>query len=228
MLPGKGLLSPIQEAFLRLFARIPDQEQFYLTGGTALAEFYMGHRISYDLDLFTTVEPLILPFSYQIEKSGTEYGLDIRVNRRFASYVEFLVQQGKEQLKVDLALDAPFRFAPPVLSTLGVWINDFQDIQIDKLLAYFGRAEPRDAVDLYYLIQNSRLQPLLDMAAQKDPGFDLYWFAVALNRCAVFPDEIERWPVKMLVECSAVEIKKTFQQLADDLMRSLTGNNPTG
>ena len=42
MLQGKGLLTATQEAFLRLFATLPDQERFYLTGGTALAEFYLG------------------------------------------------------------------------------------------------------------------------------------------------------------------------------------------
>lgn len=61
MLQGKGLLTPIQEAFLRLFATLPDQERFYLAGGTALKEFYLGHRLSYDLDLFTPEMDLALP-----------------------------------------------------------------------------------------------------------------------------------------------------------------------
>jgi hypothetical protein len=48
-----NLLTPLQEQFLQVFATLPDQEQFYLTGGTALAEFYLGHHLSYDLDFFT-------------------------------------------------------------------------------------------------------------------------------------------------------------------------------
>lgn len=35
MLKGKGLLTPIQKAFLAAFAGLPDQAQFYLSGGTA-------------------------------------------------------------------------------------------------------------------------------------------------------------------------------------------------
>jgi predicted nucleic acid-binding protein len=54
VLKCKGILSDFQKAFLRLFAGLPDQERFYLTGGTALSEYYLGHRLSYDLDLFTT------------------------------------------------------------------------------------------------------------------------------------------------------------------------------
>jgi len=44
MLKGKGILSSLQQKFARAFATLPDQEHFYLTGGTALAEFYLGHR----------------------------------------------------------------------------------------------------------------------------------------------------------------------------------------
>jgi len=34
---------------------------FYLTGGTALAEFYLAHRKSFDLDIFTTEKGIIIP-----------------------------------------------------------------------------------------------------------------------------------------------------------------------
>lgn len=69
---------------------------------------------------------------------------------------------------------------------------------MDKLLAYFGCAEPRDAVDLYFILKKDSFELLLELVAQKDTGFDLYWFSIALNRCENFPDEFERWPVKML------------------------------
>ena len=222
MIKGKGLLTPIQKTFLAVFAQIPDQEKFFLTGGTALAEYYLGHRLSFDLDFFTSEAELITPVSYQIEAACSSKGLQLSVVRRFASYVEFLLRQGEESLKIDLALDSPFRFEPPVLSETGVWVNNFTDIRVDKILAFYGRAEPRDAVDLYFLIQNKSIQPLFDLAAQKDPGFDRYWMAVALNRVMNFPDEIERWPVKMLVPFDPVQLKADFQALALELMKGLS------
>jgi hypothetical protein len=223
MLKGKGILSDFQTDFLRLFAGLPDQEHFYLTGGTALAEYYLGHRLSYDLDLFTSEADLILPFSYQVEKTAQSAGLQVVVVRRFASFVEFQISRGDDQLKIDLALDSAFRFAPVEASETGVAVNDFQDIQTDKTLAFFGRAEPRDAIDLYFLLQRTSFEDLAKLARQKDPGFDLYWFAVALNRVAKFPDEIERWPVKMLVDCDPVELKRIFQALAMQIMAAQTG-----
>jgi hypothetical protein len=223
VLKGRGILSDLQKTFLQMFSTLPDQERFFLTGGTALAEYYLGHRFSYDLDLFSSEADLILPFSYQIEKAAQAAGFQVKIVRRFASFVEFQVSQGKEILKVDLALDSPFRFAPVEMGEIGVMVNDFQDIQTDKTLAFFGRAEPRDAIDLYFLLQRTKLEELAELAHQKDGGFDLYWFAIALNRVTKFPDEIERWPVKMLVQCDPVEIKLSFQKMAMQIMASHTG-----
>lgn len=216
-----GLLTPIQKTFLVIFSELPDQTQFYLTGGTALAEYYLGHRLSYDLDLFTGVENLVLPVSYQIETIFQKKELSLQVVRRFSSFVQFLFEKDGESLKIDLAFDSPYRLAPTVESPDGILINNYTDLRVDKLLAYFGRAEPRDAVDLYFILQEEPLALLLKQAAQKDPGFDLYWFAIALNRCETFPDEIERWPVKMLKSFEPPTLKKNFLDLALKIMGEL-------
>jgi len=76
-------------------------------------------------------------------------------------------------------------------------------------------------VDLYFILQFQSADVLLERAKQKDPGFDAYWFAVALNRCVSFPDEPERWPVKMLVDWDPKLIKTLFRSWALDLMESL-------
>ena len=213
-----GLLTNLQKEFLSVFSGLSDQKQFYLTGGTALAEYYLGHRLSFDLDFFTSIEDLIVPTSYQIENVCQRKGLGLKVVRRFSSFVEFLIEKGDESLKIDLALDSPYRFEHPIPSPEGVLVNAYSDLRVDKLLAYFGRAEPRDAVDLFFIIQDEPSDPLLEQAQEKDPGFDLYWFAVALNRCENFPDEIERWPVKMLKPFEPPAHKTTFLAWAMKLM----------
>lgn len=125
-------------------------------------------------------------------------------------------------MKIDLALNSPYRFEPPVLSGEGIYVNDYSDLRSDKLLAYFGRAEPRDAIDLYFILQKESPESLLEQAAQKDPGFDLYWFALALNRCENFPDELDRWPVKMLQPFEPRKLKQTFLEWGMKLMEKAT------
>ncbi|MBU0510581.1 MAG: nucleotidyl transferase AbiEii/AbiGii toxin family protein [Chloroflexi bacterium] len=219
---AKGVITALQRDLLALFASLPDQQYFYLTGGTALAEFYLGHRLSFDLDFFTSQDGLIQPFSYQLEKACENHGCHVTVVRRFATFVQFTVDRGDESHKIDLALDSPFRFESTVQAEYGGYVNDFADLKVDKLLAYFGRAEPRDAIDLHFLMQIEPLDVLLELAPQKDPGFDLYWFAVALNRAKAFPDELERWPVKMLMDVDPVALKQNFQSLAAEILSRLT------
>ena len=51
--------TPLKRDFLReWFAK---EQRFFLTGGSALGLFYLDHRRSYDLDLFTT-EPVLSDF----------------------------------------------------------------------------------------------------------------------------------------------------------------------
>jgi len=135
-----GILTAIQKTFLEIFSELPDKAQFYLTGGTALAEYYLGHRLSFDLVFFTGVNDLVLPVSYQIEALCQKKGLNLQVVRRFSSFVQFLFEKGTESLKIDLALDSPYRLAPIVKSPDGILVNNYTDLRVDKLLAYFGRA----------------------------------------------------------------------------------------
>jgi predicted nucleotidyltransferase component of viral defense system len=86
---SRGLLTAAQLKILELFRDLPDAEHYYLTGGTALAEFYLGHRRSFDLDLFTAERGIILPFSRMMEERFREKGFAIRPIRRLESFAEF-------------------------------------------------------------------------------------------------------------------------------------------
>lgn len=218
MLKGKGTLAPIQKNLLVDFGKIRDASLFYLTGGTALAEFYLGHRRSYDLDFFTAEKELIIPFTKDIEESFLRQQFTLNVIRRFESFVELEVSKKGESVQLHFAYDSPFHFEEPRPSEFGVRINDYQDLIIDKLLAFFGRAEPRDAVDLFFILQNENFWRLLDLAPHKDPGFDLYWLAIALEKAREFPDGIDQWPVDMLIDVDARELKTTFLSLAHEIM----------
>ena len=220
MLKGKGLLSAAQRRFLRLFSKTPDSTHFYLTGGTALAEFYLGHRYSFDLDLFTAEPDLLTPFCRVLEARARKKRHPLQVIKRFETFVEYLYQSEPE-FRIQLAVGSPFRFAPPIPTEYNVFVNDWDDISVDKLLAFYGRVEPRDAVDLYFILEREDQQRLLQRGAEKDPGFDRYWFAVACQQVASFPDEIERWGVQMIIPVEADAIKNRLLELADCVMAEL-------
>ncbi len=190
---------------------------FYLTGGTALANFFLGHRKSYDLDIFTVEKDLVLTFSHLLgEELKKKFSFNII--RRFETFVEFEVSSQNETTRIHLAYDSPFKFGEPVDSDLGIKVNDYKDIITDKLLAFFGRVEPRDAIDLFFILKTENFWELVELASQKDPGFDLYWLAVALNKTKNFPDEIDKWPVDMLVEVDVKELKEMFLNLSRKIL----------
>jgi len=223
MLKGKGTLLSSQKVFLDIFSKLPDQDQFYFTGGAALSEFYLGHRLSFDLDFFTDQEGLVLPFSHQIEAECKKQGIPITIVRRFETFVQLIFEHEGDPLKIDLAFDSPFHLQPALPSEYGVQVNDYEDLKADKVFAFFGRTEPRDAIDLFFFLKQEELDDLLALAAQKDPGFDLYWFAIALKKTGNYPDELEHWQVKMLQEFSPKELKTEFMKMAMEIMADLTG-----
>lgn len=223
MLKGKGVLTTIQRNLLRELGKIRDASFFYLTGGTALAEFYLGHRRSYDLDFFTRERDLIIPFVRLVEDKFRQERYLLSVIRRFESSVEFEVNKEGEDLRLHFAYDSPFHFEEPCFSELGVKVNDYKDLIVDKLLAFFGRWEQRDAIDLFFILRNEPIENLMKMAKEKDPGFDLYWFSIALKEVDAFPDEIEQWSVDMLVEVDARELKSKFLSLAHETMDKIKG-----
>jgi len=220
MLRSRGIISSLQREILSVIASIGDNEKFYLTGGTALAEFYLGHRRSYDLDIFTVEKDIILPFSRRLEEE-LKGKFNVKIVRRFESFVEFEIGIFSEAIKLQLAYDSPFRFGEPEKSDIGIRVNDYKDLITDKLLALYGRAEPRDIIDFYCILKKEDFWYLTKLASQKDPGFDLYWFAVALDRLKDFPDEIEKWPVDMLIEVNIPEIKDMFSKICYQVMEEI-------
>jgi len=48
-----NILTPFQETVLREIGHSSLNENFFLTGGTALSAFFLQHRYSEDLDFFT-------------------------------------------------------------------------------------------------------------------------------------------------------------------------------
>lgn len=218
MLKGKGIITGLQKEVLSEFCQIPDSQKFYLTGGTALSEFFLGHRLSYDLDFFTSESDLLQPFSDAMHEGLEKRGFSVIAVRKFQTFAECKLTKKEEETIVHLAYDSPFRFFPPVDSAFGIRVNDYRDMIVDKLITFFGRAEPRDAVDLFFILKQEDLWKLFELAPQKDPGFDLYWLAIALEKVRDFPDEIEKWPVDMLIEVNARELKSKFLRLAREIM----------
>lgn len=187
------IISPLQREIMKVFGEIPDSDQLYLTGGTALAYFYLKHRRSNDLDFFTAVADLLGPFSIQLESKLRKLDMTFDKQRGFRTFVEYCVKRGSESTILQFAQDSPFRLRPTVTfpEFPNLPVDNLTDISANKLTALFSRAALRDFVDVYTILRQQKFgeDELIAHAQQKDPGFDLYWLGVAFARIHEFKED---------------------------------------
>lgn len=219
------ILTDLQRKILNIFSAQPDEEAFYLTGGTALSAFFLKHRKSNDLDFFTSVEELILPFSQRIELPLRQENLKVERLRGFHSFVELFVTSKEDSTIIHFAVDSPFRFEQPFESKeiRGLKVDSLIDIATNKLLALFGRAAIRDFIDVYFLVKERfNKSELVEKAAMKDPGFDPYWLGVAMGRIDDIPDDSQ--DMHLLVRpCAIRELKEFYREWRKEIRNEITG-----
>jgi len=148
------ILTERQRKFLSLFAEEKDLAQEYvLSGGTALAEYYLHHRLSEDLDFFTQNKVDAMRVRQFVEKARDNMqASDITSQKLYDRHI-FLLKFSDEELKVEFT-QYPFSALEKEAEQDGVLIASLRDIATGKLFAIFDRFEPKDYFDLYVLLKN--------------------------------------------------------------------------
>ncbi len=149
-----GDLSPGQEAFLDGLDQSPLAEAFYLSGGTALSTFHLHHRSSEDLDLFSR-EPFSATAVVQLVNAiGDQPPTS---SRRVADRFGFLLRVRGEPLKVEFVRYDVDSIEEPSRRRGQLRVDGLRDILANKLSAVVERVEPKDYVDLCFLLRQPGL-----------------------------------------------------------------------
>jgi predicted nucleotidyltransferase component of viral defense system len=148
------------------------RDTFYLTGGTALAGFYLHHRLSEDLDFFTEdiVDPqAITVFLQDIRKKL--HITDIDYQQSFNRNLFFL-KFSNEVVKTEFTY-FPFPRIDNTIFTNNLSIDSMQDIAVNKLFTIYQQSRARDYIDLYCILREKawRINELVDYARIK---FDMH------------------------------------------------------
>ncbi|GFP32767.1 hypothetical protein HKBW3S42_01073, partial [Candidatus Hakubella thermalkaliphila] len=165
----KKPLTELQQEIINTLNGLEESKELYFTGGSALSAYYLHHRLSEDLDFFTPAEDMIQLISRKLLQSLEKKGIK-------KSFVEMITSRGSESMKIQIALDSPYRLER-TKEIDGVRVDSLIDIAAGKLLALFGRAAERDFVDIYFLIKEGyfNLDELIKKASEKDPAMDKYY-----------------------------------------------------
>lgn len=218
---GKTILTSTQLNFLE-FVQTDRQitKRFYLTGGTALSEFYLQHRLSEDIDLFTEAEEvdqtLVDAF---LQKISIELGVKSIKKSQFLGLVSYkLIFKNKEELKVDFNY-YPFPRIEKGKKYKNLAVDSIYDIAVNKIHTMFMRTRSRDFVDVYFIMKtiDYKLDQLIRDAKVK---FDWHIDRVTLASQFTKVKELQDLP-KMLVPFNKKEMEDFFISLAKSLEKEI-------
>ncbi|MFP4522101.1 MAG: nucleotidyl transferase AbiEii/AbiGii toxin family protein [Fibrobacterota bacterium] len=148
-------------------------EDFFLTGGTALSVFYMHHRKSEDIDLFTTNESIELSdIIFSIKK---RWGQNLVEIKQTPEYFSGLIEGVKVDLVKDRLSDKSGRSRFAFNDRAKILIDSIENIMSNKLCTLVSRREPKDFIDFYFLSEYSDVfdfEKVYEGAVNKDAVFD--------------------------------------------------------
>ena len=214
-------LTPLQASVLESFFAAAAGQQFYLTGGTALAAFHLHHRVSVDLDLFTLDDLALREADILLPQLAASINCHLGAMRRTEHYREvFLEPETGDPLKIDMVRDFGPQYGEHV--RLGaVIVDSIENIGANKLTAILGRTEPKDFVDLYFILRAGySFDDLLAKAQTKDLGLHPFYLAGSLRQVRNF----RRLPITT-PPLTLSELKYDMLLLADRLLDQAQPND---
>jgi predicted nucleotidyltransferase component of viral defense system len=197
-----------------------ESRAFYFTGAMALSAYHLHHRLSEDIDIFCPEENLIPIVSRKLVPAFERERIEVKVVRSFGSFWEAVLREGPDELRFQLAYDTPFHLAE-FSEHDGVRVHSLDDLAAGKLLALFARAEERDFIDVYLLVQEKgyTIERLIELARAKDPGLDDYYLALAFEQAGHLPARSEGLHLTLLKDVDMNGLKAFFKQQAVTLLQ---------
>lgn len=153
----KTILSKNQQKLLKIIGNNKSIcRYFYLTGGTALAEFYLRHRLSEDLDFFSEEEidsQTVFSFLKSIQKSAGIEKIDAQ--QSFNRNLFFLRLQDGDVIKTEFTY-FPFLRIEKKNKIGNLFIDSLCDIAVNKIFTIYQKPRSRDFIDLYLILQTKK------------------------------------------------------------------------
>ena len=136
----------------------------------------------------------------------------VRYERLYDRNMFFFQMREDEELKIEFT-KYPFQQLEEPAVKDGVKVDSLRDCAANKLMALLDRFDPKDFVDLYFLLQKA---PLGDIRRDAEQKFDMKIGDLFLGSEFAKVKRIEALP-KMLKPLTIEELKRFFSQQAKAL-----------
>lgn len=121
---------------------------YYLTGGTALGRFYLGHRYSDDLDFFLNKNSEFKRKTHELfSLLKSNYPIDETVTFQSADFIRIMII-GDVPLKIEFVNDIAYYWGETLIAANNVPVDNVANILANKLTALLSRDEPKDVFDI--------------------------------------------------------------------------------
>lgn len=161
------------------FFALPEAEGFVLVGGAALISLHLVDRFTDDLDFFTDDPIRVGVVADAFQRSAHRSGWTVRMLRESPTFRRLTVTIDTESVQIDIAVDSPQQL-PSVESPAGPTLAPME-LAARKLLALFDRAQPRDFVDVFSLVERFGKERVFELAGRIDRGLDRSYLVVAFR-----------------------------------------------
>lgn len=205
-------LTSLQQQILTLLVKDkPFCKYFYLSGGTALSEYYLHHRISEDLDFFSEKEIdkiWLNSLAKQIKQTAGFAKLDIEesFNRNLVFFTT-----NKVTIKTEFTY-FPFTRIEKSTTKNGIKIDSLIDIAVNKFFTIYQTPSARHFIDLYFILKAKKCswEQLEKFARIK---FDTVIDPIQLGSQLIKVETVKDLP-KMIKEISNDEWQSYFMRQA--------------
>lgn len=162
-------LTPLQRDLLLAF--FERERGFFLTGGAALAGFYLHHRETTDLDFFTHDGEAFERGVFALRAAAADVGAEVSIKQDAPGFRRYLVTRGNDSVLVDTVWERVPAAYSGKKEVGRIVLDPPEEIMVNKLTTLVSRSEPRDIVDLMLLERSGlSIDAALPKALEKDGG----------------------------------------------------------
>ena len=161
-----------REVLLQLISNSDIEKNFFLTGGTALSVFYLAHRKSEDLDLFTCENIRLSDIDFQLKTDLLNSYRKIKESKNFLS---ILIKNIKVDFVFDRLSNKEKRYKYKFENGHFLLVDNLNNIISNKFTTLVSRTEIKDYIDCFLIFRNFpayKLSEVYKMAKAKDAIFD--------------------------------------------------------
>ena len=214
-----AILTPDQE---RLLSAITAEQHitshFYLSGGTALAEYYLHHRLSEDLDFFSEEEIDIEGLSALIKRVSTKLGvIEVTFEQSFNRNLFFL-RMPHSTVKTEFTY-YPFPRIEKGIQEATLSIDSLLDIAVNKLFTISQKPRSRDFIDLFCILQKHPEWAVDELILKAQAKFDHHIDLLQLSAQCLKAQELKDYPT-MLIPLAEKEWQDFFVAESKRLAKS--------